>query len=208
MCKSLCQLSGLSAYAQLLQCWHMSTALGHSSMCRHCINIVGLEKEAAFTSAIILFIFLTHLDHESFQAQIVITQCTRSGALVPLHNTHLHACLLNQCRFYLSLTLFLNSINTKLVVALVRQYLHDQKQWFTTHHEAQLHMFALLQQGGSNPIIWLAIGVINLPGTPEMMQGLVPVAVPPLQDTTVQTHLAAVHAHLHINSIIVTTSVL
>ena len=41
-------------------------------------------------------------------------------------------------------------------------------------------MFALLQQASSNPIIWLTVGVINLPGASEMVQGLVPVAVTPL----------------------------
>ena len=64
--------------------------------------------------------------------------------------------------------------------------------------EAQIQMAALLQQGGANPVVRLAVGVINLPGHPEMVQGLVPIAVSPLQYATVQPHLPTVHTHLHL----------
>ena len=53
------------------------------------------------------------------------------------------------------------------------------------HLETQLYVLALLQEGCANPIVWLTVGVINLPGLPEMMQDLDPIAVAALQDAAV-----------------------
>lgn len=66
-----------------------------------------------------------------------------------------------------------------------------------THLEAQIHVGALLQQGGPNPVVRLTVGVINLPSHPEVVQGLVPLAVPPFQYAAVQPHLATVDTYLH-----------
>ena len=57
-------------------------------------------------------------------------------------------------------------------------------------------MAALLQQGDANPVVRLTVGVVDLPGHPEMVQGVVPVAASPLQYAAVQLHLATVHTHL------------
>ncbi len=49
-----------------------------------------------------------------------------------------------------------------------------------TCHETQLNMLALLKQRGPNPIVRLTVCVIDLSGSPEMMQSCLPVAVAPL----------------------------
>lgn len=59
-------------------------------------------------------------------------------------------------------------------------------------------MAALLQQGGTNPVVRLAVGVVNPPGHPEVVQSLAPIAVPPLQYAAVQPHLATVHTDLQV----------
>ena len=64
------------------------------------------------------------------------------------------------------------------------------------HHKPQLNVLPLLDQGGPNPVVRLTVGVINLPGSSEVLERLVPVAVPPLKYAAVQAHLAAAQAHL------------
>ena len=63
--------------------------------------------------------------------------------------------------------------------------------------QSQFEVASFLQQGGSNPIAGLAVGLINLPGCTEVVQGFGPVTVTPLQDAAVQPHLGAVQTHLH-----------
>ena len=70
------------------------------------------------------------------------------------------------------------------------------KQSVVAHHESKLHIPPLLQQGSTNPVVRLTVRVVNLPGRSEVVQRLVPVAMPPLQNPTVQAHLRTVQTDL------------
>ena len=64
------------------------------------------------------------------------------------------------------------------------------------HLQGLREVAALLQQGCPNPVGGLAVGLVNLPGCPEVVQGFGPVAVAPFQDAAVQLNLGTVQTHL------------
>ena len=64
------------------------------------------------------------------------------------------------------------------------------------HLQGLREVATLLQQSCPNPVGGLAVGLVNLPGCPEVVQGFGPVAVAPFQDAAVQSNLGTVQTHL------------